>query len=196
MDTYLPVAALIALGALTPGPNNLVALDAGTRGGLAAALPPIAGVVAGSLVMLGLVAAGLAQPLASPAVRMSVALAGAAYLAWLGLRLLRTAGTPMPAKSSLPRGAAGLFAFQFANPKAWMLAATVVAIAPAPDAMLFGLYAAIPALSLLAWAGAGAALARWFDAPARRRRVDLANGALLLVFAASFALEHVAGGAR
>ena len=58
MNTYYAVAALIALGALTPGPNNLVVLGAGARGGLWAALPPIAGIVAGSLAMLAVVAAG------------------------------------------------------------------------------------------------------------------------------------------
>lgn len=188
MNAYYAVAGLIALGALTPGPNNLVALDAGARGGIRAALPPIAGVVAGSLVMLALVAAGLAAPLASPAVRPFAAFAGAAYLAALGVRQLRAPGATNTNAAVLPRRATGLFAFQFANPKAWLLAASVVALAPSRDAALFALYAAIPAASLALWAGIGAVLARGFNA--HRRGVDVANGVLLLAFAAFLAIEN------
>lgn len=189
MNTYYAVAALIALGALTPGPNNLVVLGAGARGGLWAALPPIAGIVAGSLAMLAVVAAGFALPLSSPPTRSLVALAGAVYLAALGVRLLRAPAATDANAATLPRNAAGLFAFQFANPKAWLLAASVVALAPSRDAVLFALYAAIPALSLALWAGAGAMLAGWFQA--HRRGVDVANGVLLLAFAALLTIENI-----
>lgn len=190
MNTYLAVTGLVALGALTPGPNNLVVLDAGSRGGVAAALAPIAGVVAGSLALLALVAAGLAVPLSSPPLRAALALAGAAYLAVLGAGLLRTRRASTPAKV-LPRGLLGLFAFQFANPKAWMLAASVVAFVPSADAVLFGLYAAIVAVSLTLWAGAGAALARYIDA--HRRCVDVVNGLALVAFGALLAADAVGG---
>lgn len=194
METLLSLAGLIALGAFTPGPNNVVVLDAGTRGGITAALPSIAGVVAGSLAMLALVAGGLSLAFAAPGVRTAIALAGAAYLAWLGVVLWRTSGTEAAARIMLPHGAAGLFAFQFANPKAWLLAATVAAAAP-PGLAVFGLYAAIPAVSLLVWAGAGAALARWLESPAHRRRVDRASGVLLVAFAAWLMFETLAGSA-
>jgi threonine/homoserine/homoserine lactone efflux protein len=81
------VAVIVFL--LIPGPGNLALITStsqgGRRGGLAATL----GVIAGDQVLMWLAVAGVAALLAAwpPAFR-GVQWLGAAYLAWLGLRLL------------------------------------------------------------------------------------------------------------
>jgi threonine/homoserine/homoserine lactone efflux protein len=71
-----------------PGPGNLALITStgkgGRRGGLAATL----GVIAGDQVLMWLAVAGVAALLqAAPLVFNAVQWAGAAYLAWIGLRL-------------------------------------------------------------------------------------------------------------
>jgi threonine/homoserine/homoserine lactone efflux protein len=82
------VAAIIIFLAI-PGPGNLALITStgkgGVRGGLAATL----GVIAGDQVLMWAAVAGVATLLlAYPAAFHAVQWAGAAYLAWLGLRMI------------------------------------------------------------------------------------------------------------
>ena len=82
------VVAVIVFLAI-PGPGNLVLLTAtgkgGVRGGLAATL----GVIAGDQVLMWLAVAGVATLLtASPRLFTAVQWLGAAYLAWMGWRMI------------------------------------------------------------------------------------------------------------
>jgi threonine/homoserine/homoserine lactone efflux protein len=197
MEALIGAAGAIAAAALTPGPNNFVVMRTAARGGLAAALPPIAGVVLGSLALLAVVVAGAGAAFdAVPHLRVALAIAGCLYLVSLGARLLwggsgkgnerapaRAAqaaqdGKPMEnvqaareapkeaeSRERLPAGVAGLFAFQFLNPKSWVLVLTATAATPAGSGGLvrFGqlaaLFALIPTVCLLLWAVLGKATA-------------------------------------
>lgn len=122
--SWLSVAAVCALGAASPGPSLAVVLRhalGGSRGrGIACALAHAAGVgLYALLTVLGL-AAVLAR---HPAVHDGIAAAGATYLAWLGLGLLRRGGpvagdAPATAAAAELRAAArdGL-AIALLNPK-------------------------------------------------------------------------------
>ena len=196
MEALIGAAGAIAAAALTPGPNNFVVMRTAARGGIAATLPAIGGVVLGSLVLLGVVVAGAGAAFeAVPHLRMALAIAGCLYLVYLGAQLLRggsrggTERAPAPAalaaqdgkpmenvqaaretrnaesQEQLPAGVAGLFAFQFLNPKSWVLVLTATAATPASWSALarFGqlaaLFAVIPTVCLLLWAALGKATA-------------------------------------
>lgn len=193
--TTLGVAGALAIACITPGPNNFIVMRAGTRAGLAAALPAILGIVAGSLVMLGLALSGKHLLLTAwPQSMGLLALVGAGYLVWLGLRLCLTrrrhvrAGAP-PDQGSAPPGPLRLFAFQFINPKGWALIFAVSAAAgtqASPRAAFMAIAALIvpiSALSLLVWAAAGAWMSRWLAAGNRALRFDQAMGLLLIACA-------------
>ena len=85
----LLVFSLVALIAIiTPGPTVLLALANGSRHGVRRALPGMLGAVLSDFVLVGAVALGLGALLAASEFWFSVVKwAGAAYLAWLGLRL-------------------------------------------------------------------------------------------------------------
>ncbi|HKX40821.1 MAG TPA: LysE family transporter [Burkholderiaceae bacterium] len=89
------IAVIVFL--MIPGPGNLALITStgkgGVRGGLAATL----GVIAGDQVLMWLAVAGVAALLAAypPAFR-AVQWAGAAYLAWLGARMLLTRAGDAP----------------------------------------------------------------------------------------------------
>lgn len=72
---------------VTPGPDMLFVLAAGTNSGRAGGLRAALGISAGSCIHTLAAAAGLSAGLASSSVAFGVTkLVGAAYLAWLGLR--------------------------------------------------------------------------------------------------------------
>lgn len=122
MHDLLAPAGLLLAAALTPGPNNLVVLREAGRGGVPAAAGAIGGIVLGGLVLLAVACAGAGALLAThTSLRRALGAAGAAYMAWLGVSLLRQdmqATAPNRAGAALPTGTLGLFGFQFLNPRA------------------------------------------------------------------------------
>lgn len=74
---------------LIPGPGNLVLITATTKGGVRAGLAATTGIVLGDQVLSWLAVAGVAAILStSPAAFAMVQWVGAAYLAWLGAKML------------------------------------------------------------------------------------------------------------
>lgn len=77
---------------LLPGPNSLFVMTLASRRGIAAGYRGAAGIFAGDAILMILSATGVASLLqTTPALFMVFKYAGAAYLAWLGLGLLRSA---------------------------------------------------------------------------------------------------------
>jgi leucine efflux protein len=82
------VAAIIIFLAI-PGPGNLALITSTSKGGIAGGLAATLGVIAGDQVLMWAAVAGVSALLvAYPAAFDAVQWLGAAYLAWLGLRML------------------------------------------------------------------------------------------------------------
>jgi len=91
LNLYLAfVAACIAL-ALLPGPIVTLLIANGLRHGTRAALINIAGAQVGLAIVIGIVAVGLTSLMATMGYWFDwVRFAGAAYLVWLGVKLIRS----------------------------------------------------------------------------------------------------------
>lgn len=77
---------------LLPGPNSIYVMSVASRWGVAAGYRGAMGVFAGDTVLMVLSVMGAASLLqTTPALFMAVKYAGAGYLAWMGLGLLRAA---------------------------------------------------------------------------------------------------------
>ncbi|MEP6823454.1 MAG: LysE family transporter [Ramlibacter sp.] len=82
------VAAIVIFLAI-PGPGNLALITSTSKGGIPGGLAATMGVIAGDQVLMWLAVAGVSALLAAyPAAFHAVQWLGAAYLAWLGLRML------------------------------------------------------------------------------------------------------------
>ncbi len=82
------VSTILAL--VTPGPDMLFVLGCGMRGGARAGLLATVGVITGDALYIAAAAAGLAALLtAFPVVFTVLRIAGAAYLIWLGVQMIR-----------------------------------------------------------------------------------------------------------
>lgn len=92
--TLLAFALVAFIGIATPGPTVLLALSNGSRFGVGRALFGMAGAVASDFVLIGAVSAGLGALLAASEFWFAVVKwIGVAYLAFLGIMLLRSKGT-------------------------------------------------------------------------------------------------------
>jgi leucine efflux protein len=75
---------------LLPGPNSLYVMTLASRAGIRSGYRAAAGIFVGDTVLMVLAATGAASVLyASPTVFTGLKLAGAAYLAWIGIGLIR-----------------------------------------------------------------------------------------------------------
>ncbi|MFN5719948.1 MAG: LysE family translocator, partial [Bradyrhizobium sp.] len=84
------VAACIAL-ALLPGPIVTMVIANGLRYGTRAALTNVLGAQVGLAIVIGIVAVGLTSLMATMGYWFNwVRFAGAAYLVWLGIKLIRS----------------------------------------------------------------------------------------------------------
>ena len=187
----METATLIALTGFafastwTPGPNKVMLAASGATFGWRATLPHAMGVALGFPLMLFLIALGLGEVFQrSPALRTGLAWAGMAVMLWLAWRIA-TAGPSAGGRRARPLSFLEASAFQWINPKAWVMAIGTAATYASGAAPV--LEAAIAALvfvgsgltSANGWAGFGAALGRVLGTGRRLRLFNAAMGALL-----------------
>ena len=97
------VAAVIVF-LLIPGPGNLALISSTSKGGVRGGVAATLGVIVGDQVLMWLAVAGVAALLAAyPAAFGAVQWIGAAYLAWLGLRMLLAKPGDAPVLHIKPR---------------------------------------------------------------------------------------------
>ncbi|MCX7306515.1 MAG: LysE family translocator [Afipia sp.] len=90
-ELYLAYVAACVVLAIVPGPIVTLVVANGLRYGTRAALINVAGAQLGSAIVISIVAIGLTSLMATMGVWFTwVRLAGAAYLVWLGIKLIRT----------------------------------------------------------------------------------------------------------
>lgn len=193
---YVAFLSVMAVMAMTPGPANLFAIATGAHRGKAAALLGVVGMNAATLVWFAAAALGLgALVLAWPTVFHLLAYAGAAYVAWLGVKALAGAATGEGegAHAVRPAGRSALrdgFAVQIANPKAVLFFTAVLPpfLDPArPLPAQLGAFACatigMDVVAMSAYGLGGSAIASRMQRPAFRRGFAVATGLLLLAAA-------------
>jgi threonine/homoserine/homoserine lactone efflux protein len=179
--------------AITPGPANLFAIATGMERGKGAALLAVAGMNCGTLIWFLGSALGLgALILAFPAAFHILALAGAAYLAWLGGKSIwagyknhesHATATVRAGRSAFLDG----FTVQIANPKAILF---FTAVLPpfldikrplVPQLIMFACATiGMDVISMSSYGLGGAALSTRMNEPGFRRGFAYLVGALLI----------------
>jgi len=101
---YGAFVAAIVLFLAIPGPGNLALVTSTAKGGIRGGLAATLGLIAGDQVLMWLAVAGVAAMLAAyPPAFHAVQWLGAAYLAWLGFKMLRARPGDAPILNIHPR---------------------------------------------------------------------------------------------
>ncbi len=194
-EQLIALTVFALAGSFTPGPNNTIATATGANHGLRATLPHIFGVPFGFSTMLAAGALGAAALIAAhPALATAIRWIGIAYLLLIAWSIARTAAIG-DRTLARPLTFWQSAAFQYANPKAWMLAAATAGTYMAADdafvrvVLICTVFSAACAASLVVWAAAGAALKDWLKCGTRLRAFNAVMGTLLAATAVWMALE-------
>ncbi|OPZ69289.1 MAG: Aldose 1-epimerase [Firmicutes bacterium ADurb.Bin467] len=100
LEVWLAFVAASAVLLVIPGPTILLVVSYALGRGMRVAAPVATGVALGDLTAMTLSMLGVGALLATSATLFTVLkLIGAAYLVWLGVKLWRTAGTPLDFRS-------------------------------------------------------------------------------------------------
>ena len=200
LDTWWLFVLMTCVVSATPGPNMLLVMTTGARLGLRAAVASMAGCMVALLAMMSLSAAGLGAVLqAFPALFDALRLAGAAYLAWLGIGIWRApvsdGAQALPsARAVSPSDAAALFRqgvwVAASNPKAILFAAAFLPQFIRPDApalpqfaILLATFAFFEVGWYFAYALGGRRLSRYLQRASFVKWFNRATGGIFVGFA-------------
>lgn len=204
MESILVVLTIASFAAITPGPNNIIVMQAAAAYGFFGALPAIIGVVTGTWLLTLLIWAGFNTLLVSaPWLPSIIGMAGSGYLIWLGAKLVFSPAITAEQQSQHSDPVASslwpVLLFQFVNPKALVLITTLLTeltlgYSPATSlAILLAVMTAVSILCLSLWAGAGHAIADLLEKTDVRRLFNIIMGMLLLLPAMYIMMGHLTG---
>ena len=189
-QTFTAVLIFALVMAFTPGPNNVMLASSGARFGLARTMPHLIGVTVGFPVMLLLVGLGLASLLlASPMLQLAMKTISCAYLLWLCFQIARSSSAIKEGAEGKPLNFLQAAAFQWINPKAWLMAVGAISAYTAGHgrqlyeqvAIIAAITLAVTVPSTLTWAAFGAAIRHLLRAPLALRLFNLAMALALLI---------------
>ena len=183
---FLPVMLFAFVMSATPGPNNIMLTASGANYGFRRTLPHMFGISCGFLALIATVAAGLgALFVAYPPLQTALRVVGSAYLLYLAWRIATANPEGNRGGEGKPITFLEAAGFQFANPKAWIMAISAVsAFTLSGDAYVVSAVAVALTCSLVnlpsigMWAAFGTAIGRLLRSANAWRRFNHAMGGL------------------
>ncbi|WP_237151556.1 LysE family translocator [Oryzibacter oryziterrae] len=175
------------VSSVTPGPNNMMLLASGVNFGFRRTIPHICGIELGFAALVAAMAFGLGALFELvPVLHTLLKVIGGAYLVWIAWSIASSRSLGQGEGAGRPMSFWQAAAFQWVNPKAWvMVISAITAYAgPSPNLLVTGLLVAVfagvgfPAVSI--WAAFGALLRDWLADPRRLKLFNLTMAALLL----------------
>jgi len=136
----LAFAMFAFVASITPGPNNLLLLSAGVNHGFKSSVPLILGINIGFFVLLTAVGLGLSQIFTHlPSSFIFLKFAGATYLVYLAWSLTKSTAPAIheSATAKPPMSLMAAAAFQWVNPKAWVMAISAFSTYAPPSPSVF-----------------------------------------------------------
>jgi threonine/homoserine/homoserine lactone efflux protein len=186
-DAFLALLVYALVASITPGPNNFMLLTSGVNFGFWRTMPHILGIGVGFATLLLAIGFGLGALLtAYPSLHLSLMIGGGVYLLYLAYKIAmsRSMGGN-DEENARPMKFLEAAAFQWVNPKAWVIAVTAMAVYSNPVRPFLSVLLITLAFSLVnlpsvsSWAGFGMALRGFLADPVRLKWFNVAMGVLL-----------------
>lgn len=127
IDLLGALVAFAFVTSVTPGPNNMMLLASGVNFGFRRTIPHMLGIGVGFTLMVFLMGLGLGTVFtAYPPVYQVLKFIGAAYLLWLAWKIANSGPVGEGKGTGRPMSFLAAAAFQWVNPKAWVMAVSAV----------------------------------------------------------------------
>lgn len=189
MTDLIPIISFGLAGGMTPGPNNTLLMISGANFGFRATIPHLLGILAGFPAMMFLTGIGLGRVFSSyPVLHTILKYACLGWILFMAWQIIRVGKPDAEGKrSARPMTFFAAAAFQWVNPKAWIMAVGAMAIfvplggdtfAAVFKVTLGFFIAAVP--SCLTWCIFGLAIARFLNSQKRIRWFNAIMAVLLV----------------
>lgn len=187
-EIFVTLLVFAFVTSITPGPNNFMLLASGVNFGFRRTVPHMLGIAGGFFVLLLAVGFGLGELLARfPLLFLALKFAGGAYLLYLAYKIAMSRSLGEGSSSGEPMSFLAAAAFQWVNPKAWVMAVTAMATYTNKDVFLMSVLIIAAAFALVnlpavsTWAGFGSFMRDWLSHPIRLKWFNISMGVLLAV---------------
>ncbi|KAF0232264.1 MAG: LysE family amino acid efflux [Beijerinckiaceae bacterium] len=179
LDLLLALIGFAFVTSITPGPNNMMLLTSGVNFGFRRTVPHMLGIGIGFTLMVALIGLGLGQIFERyPLLYSILKYVGAVYMLWLAWGIANSGPVDEGEVRGKPMSFLQAAAFQWVNPKAWVMGVGAIATYTRPEnyvatvlfvALVFGVVN-IPCVG--SWAAFGSAMrhllrdpriVRWFN---------------------------------
>jgi threonine/homoserine/homoserine lactone efflux protein len=190
VDVLVAFSLFAFVTSVTPGPNNIMMLASGVNFGFRRSIPHIIGISSGFMIMVIAVGLGLNEvftryPLSYTVMRW----VGVVYLVYLAWAIATSQPPDTRAdsnKAAQPMSSLGAAAFQWVNPKAWIMAVSAFSTyVPAASGLTIILatallFAVINAPCVGLWAAFGSRMRALLGSPRFRRPFNVGMAVLLV----------------
>jgi threonine/homoserine/homoserine lactone efflux protein len=185
-ETFAALLAYAFVTSVTPGPNNIMLLASGVNFGFRRTLPHMLGISLGHGFMVFVVGLGLVGMfVAYPPARLALTVVSVFYMLWLAWKIAHASAPDSGGGRAQPLTFLQAAAFQWVNPKAWIMAVGAVTLyAPGQEiaallwVMLGFVMVNLPSVSL--WAAMGVGLRRLLSHPRALRAFNWTMAGLLV----------------
>ena len=183
----VPLTTLAFVSTITPGPNNFMLLASGMNHGARRSWRHVWGVALGFAFLIFVVTLGLGTIFDRyAALEIVLKISGGLYLTYLAWKIFTTEKIGTTEAKTAPLTFLQAAAFQWVNPKAWVMATTAASTLIADQSPLTGalflaagfVIVGIPCIS--SWMLTGAYALRWIDNARIVKRINQALGLLLV----------------
>ena len=187
MEILLSVFLFALVSTATPGPNNIMVMTSGMNFGVWRTLPHYLGICIGFPAMVLAISLGLGKVFeAAPMLHQIIKVLGISYLIYLAWRIATTATELEGDEKSRPLSFWQAAAFQWVNPKAWVMAVGALATftTVSGEVLQQALWIAVAFMVVAvpcvgSWMLGGAGLSRLLQRPVYRRWFNWTMGLLL-----------------
>ena len=186
---YFTIALFAVATCVTPGPNNTMIMTPGLNYGIQRSMPHYLGIILGFPAMVVAVGLGLATLFDQyPILHLLLKVAGASYLSFLAWKIASAPVSDLSVTGGKPFTFLQAAAFQWVNPKAWVLAVgatatyTIVGTDYGFQVLVIALiFLVFGAPCIMLWLWFGASLKRFMQKPESVRLFNYAMAGLLML---------------
>jgi threonine/homoserine/homoserine lactone efflux protein len=188
IEIFLSLALFAITTSITPGPNNMMLLSSGVNFGFRRTIPHMIGIELGFASVLAATGFGLGALFkALPVLYIVLKIAGGLYLLWIAWSIGMSRSLGDGKSSGAPMGFWAAAAFQWVNPKAWVMAVSSMAAFADPDRLVLTVSIVTLAFMILGfpsqgvWAGFGSMMREWLSHPVRLKWFNATMATLLVL---------------